>query len=47
VVAGLLSVIIYPPIALQLFKSGVDGTEARLPARASAPAQPARSEDPP
>jgi hypothetical protein len=47
VVADLLSVIIYPPIALQLLKSGVDGKEARRPAHAPAPAQPARSEDPP
>ena len=47
VVADLLSVIIYPPIALQLLKSGVDGKEALLPTHASAPAQPARSEEPP
>jgi Kef-type K+ transport system membrane component KefB len=36
-----------PPIALQLLKSGVDGEEARLPACAPAPAQPARREEPP
>lgn len=41
VVAGLLSIIIYPPIALQLLKSGVDGQESRLPAHLAAPAQPA------
>ena len=47
VVAGLLSVIIYPPIALHLLKSAADGKESRRPAPAPAPAQPARGEEPP
>ena len=47
VVAGLLSVIIYPPIALNLLKSAADGKQSRRPAPAPAPAQPARSEEPP
>ena len=46
VIAGLLSVIIYPPIALQLLKSA-DSKESRPPAPAPAPAQPARGEEPP
>ena len=46
VVAGLLSVIIYPPIALQLLKRA-DSTESRPPTLAAAPAQPARGEEPP
>jgi hypothetical protein len=41
-----LSVIIYPPIALQLLKSA-DSKESRPPAPAPAPAQPARGEEPP
>jgi hypothetical protein len=36
VVAGLLSVIIYPPIALQLLKSAADSQAPRLPALALA-----------
>lgn len=47
VVAGLLSVIIYPPIALQLLKSSVDSQASRPPAHAPAPAEPARGEEPP
>ncbi len=47
VVAGLLSVIIYPPIALRLLKSGVDSQASRPPALAPAPAEPARGEEPP
>ena len=47
VVAGLLSVIIYPPIALRLLKSSVDSQASRPPAHAPAPAEPARGEEPP
>ena len=47
VVAGLLSVIIYPPIALQLLKSSVDSQASRPAAHAPAPAEPARGEEPP
>ena len=47
VVAGLLSVIIYPPIALQLLKSSVDSQASRPPAHAPASAEPARGEEPP
>lgn len=47
VVAGLLSVIIYPPIALQLLKSAVDSQESRSPTPVPAPAEPARYEEPP
>jgi Kef-type K+ transport system membrane component KefB len=47
VVAGLLSVIIYPPIALQLLKSAAGSKELRLQALAPAPAKPAPREEPP
>ena len=47
VVAGLLSVIIYLPIALHLLKKDVDSNESRLPAPAPAPAQPAHGEESP
>jgi Kef-type K+ transport system membrane component KefB len=47
VVAGLLSVIIYPPIALHLLKKDVGSNESRLPAPAPAADQPGRREEPP
>jgi len=47
VVAGLLSVVIYPPIALQLLKSAAGSQAARPPAHAPVPPEPARGEEPP
>jgi len=47
VVAGLLSVVIYPPIALQLLKSAAGSQAARPPAPAPVPPEPARGEEPP
>jgi xanthine/uracil permease len=47
VIAGLLSVVIYPPIAWQLLKSAAGSQAARPPARAPAPAKPVRREEPP
>jgi Kef-type K+ transport system membrane component KefB len=47
VVAGLLSVVIYPPIALQLMKNAVGSQAAAPPAPAPAPVNPAPREEPP
>jgi Kef-type K+ transport system membrane component KefB len=47
VVAGLLSVVIYPPVALQLLKSTAGSQAAQPPAPAPAPAKPAPHEEPP
>jgi Kef-type K+ transport system membrane component KefB len=46
VIAGLLSVIIYPPIALQLLKSAGDNQASRPPAPAPARAELPRPEEP-
>ena len=45
VVAGLLSVIIYPPVALQLLKSSTDRQDSRPPAPGPAPARSAHREE--
>jgi Kef-type K+ transport system membrane component KefB len=47
VAAGLLSVVIYPPIALQLMKNAVGSEAAAPPAPTPAPANPASREEPP
>jgi Kef-type K+ transport system membrane component KefB len=47
VVAGLLSVIIYPPIAMQLLKNAVDSQAPRPPSLAPAPADSACHEEAP
>jgi Kef-type K+ transport system membrane component KefB len=47
VVAGLLSVVIYPPIALQLMKNAVGSQAAAPPAPAPAQVNPAPREEPP
>jgi Kef-type K+ transport system membrane component KefB len=46
VIAGLLSVVIYPPVALQLLKNAADSQAARSPASAPAPAEPSRGDPP-
>ena len=45
VVAGLLSVVIYPPVALQLLKSSADRQDSRSPAPGPAPATSAHREE--
>jgi Kef-type K+ transport system membrane component KefB len=46
VIAGLLSVVIYPPVALQLMKNAADSQAARLSAPAPVSAEPSRREPP-
>ena len=46
VIAGLLSVVIYPPIALQLMKNAADSQAPAPSAPAPAPAKPSRREPP-
>jgi Kef-type K+ transport system membrane component KefB len=46
VIAGLLSVVIYPPVALQLLKNAADSQAGRSPASAPAPAEPSRGDPP-
>jgi Kef-type K+ transport system membrane component KefB len=46
VIAGLLSVVIYPPVALQLMKNAADSQAARLSAPTPVSAEPSRREPP-